>query len=108
MHKLQAYRTSHIAPEQAAAPRAHAKAWQAKHSTAWLRIMLKWGQRGWGAPRVLWRRKECFLKQRRDSGWVWDVCWKDLPNVLLVVACLTSRQLKVFFAEIVVCTYFRV
>lgn len=39
------------APNRQPAPRAHAKAWPAKHSAAWLRIMLKWGQKVWGSPR---------------------------------------------------------
>lgn len=42
----------HLPPKQATSPaRATQKAWPAKHSAAWLRIMLKWGERGWGCAK---------------------------------------------------------
>lgn len=69
-------------PNRQPAPRAHAKAWPAKHSAAWLRIMLKWGERGWGLPRgvlyctVLEWPGRCGAAETaaRDAGWMEGLC----------------------------------
>lgn len=67
-----------LPPKRQPAPRAHAKAWPAKHSAAWLRIMLKWGEKGWGLPRAVrsWSGQGGVvqLKRRRAMLGGWRVC----------------------------------